>query len=119
MIMPRNYYIKRLLARGADILLIIVISSILDRFFETAPFSFFSAYLLYNFTVILFGGESFGKYIFSLKLNIHSKGLKRRITLLFREILILLLFPILSLNALMLSPLPLHDAILKTRIIQD
>lgn len=116
--MPRNHYIKRLLARAADLLLTILISVALNRLFGLPAFGYFLTYLLYNFTVILVDGTTFGKAIFSLKLETYSTRGAKKITLTIRELLVYPLLPLLCLNALMLSPRPLHDAIMKTRVIQ-
>ncbi len=76
-------------------------------------------YLVYNLVTIAVNGKTLGKYSFSLFVRSNNSGFKKSITLMFREILILILLPILAFNFLFLSPEPLHDRISGTKVMRN
>lgn len=114
-----NHYFLRLMARAIDFLLVGLIMQMAALFhpeFDGNPLAWF---LVYNIVVILFNGRSLGKYSLSLAVTGHKKGWKGTVTLLLREVLLLVLSPILAINLLFVSPLPLHDRISGTKVIRD
>jgi uncharacterized RDD family membrane protein YckC len=114
-----NHYFLRLLARLIDLLLVGLIvqaAHIFDSRFGSNPPVWF---LIYNAVAIIFNGKTLGKYSFSLSVKSQKRGLTGIARLLIRELLILVLLPILVFNVLFVSPLPLHDRICGTKVIRD
>lgn len=117
--MNKTYYFVRLLARLLDLLtvgLCLLIIKSVNPDFNGNPLVW---YLVYNFLTILLNGQTLGKYSFTLKTKSNSKGFNRIVTLLIREVLILLLLPILAINLLFVARIPLHDRISRTKVVRN
>lgn len=114
-----NRYFVRFLARIFDILLISIVLRLMDLVssFEQTQFIFW--YILYNALASILGGKTLGKYCFSLVIKNDSSGMLKGIKILIREFLVVFLFPILVLNFIFASSLPLHDRISGTRVVLE
>ena len=115
----KSYYLRRLLARLMDLLLIGLIAQIEQAINPLHANNLLVWYLLYNVVVILFNGKTLGKYSLSLSIKIHDKGMKRVLILIIREFLVILLSPLLLINLLFIAPIPLHDRIIGTRVARN
>lgn len=117
--MNKSYYFVRLLARLLDLLLVSLCLIIVQSFNSDFYGNPLVWYLAYNFLTISLNGQTLGKYSFTLIIKSNKKGLNRIVTLLVREVLMLLLLPILAINLLFVAPIPLHDRISGTKVIRN
>jgi uncharacterized RDD family membrane protein YckC len=119
MMTQKPHYFVRLLARLVDLLfvsLFLLIVQSINPEFHGNPLVW---YLAYNFAAILVNGMTLGKYSFSLTVKSNNTGYKRKLILLAREIIIIVLIPILVVNLLFVTPTPLHDRIFGTKVIPN
>lgn len=112
-----NFYFLRLLARIVDFSFIALIVLFAQKyFFPQTYYNIFLFYVVYSVLVVLLKGNTLGKYIFMLRVKTpHIKSYKI-IFLILRELLFPVLLPILFLNLLFISSVPLHDRIVGTRV---
>lgn len=110
-----NYYFQRFLARLFDFMfieLLVIASGHLAP--QSVPLNPVIWFLVYNLTVVLVRGQTLGKYAMDLFVDAPKKS--GRFNLICREILFLLLLPLLLLNVLCGSRSPLHDRICRTKV---
>ncbi|MBT4091466.1 MAG: hypothetical protein HN580_15220 [Deltaproteobacteria bacterium] len=117
--MEKTFYALRLSARVIDLLLLGLIVLALEKLTGDFSVNIFTAYLFYNLVVAVLNGKSLGKYIFSLTIQTQRDGFKGFFPRIGRELLLILLLPLIFLNFLVISPLPLHDRISGTKVIRD
>ena len=115
----RTIYAPRFFARVLDLLLVILITAIIEHVITFIDLNTLICFLAYNVVVILFDGNSLGKFAFNVRIETHSQGIKRIVNLIAREVLFLLLLPLLFFNFLTISSTPLHDRIMTTRVLRD
>ena len=96
-------------------LVILALEKLIDGFYVNIV----AAYLLYSVVVPVCGGKSLGKYVLSLNIQSEKMGMWSFVSLMIREVLLLVLLPLIFLNFLSISPLPLHDRITGTRVVRD
>lgn len=116
---PKLFFIQRMIARFIDILVVLVISAMLDRIDNDLNYSFIYLYILYNSTVILVDGQSFGRFFLSIQIITKHTGIYRRIILLIREFLFLILLPLIALSLITFPQCLIHDRICLTFINKD
>lgn len=114
-----TFYIKRLLARILDALLVGLVFKTLHLLFPQSAVNPAILFLLYNVVVILMQGRTAGKRLFVLRVTFPDRSTVGSVRLLVRELLMLALFPVLVLNVLCSSSLLLHDRITGTRVLRD
>jgi uncharacterized RDD family membrane protein YckC len=117
--MEKTFYALRLSARVIDLLLLGLIMQALEKLIDDFSVNIFGAYVLYYVVVAALNGKSVGKFLFSLTIQTHRDGFKGLFFRIVRELLLLLLLPLIFLNFLTISPLPLHDRISGTKVIHD
>ncbi len=115
----KSYYFSRLLARLTDILFVGLMGLILEKIIPHFELDIFPLFIAYNFTVILLYGRTLGKNTFCLSTRSDAAGLKQLGSLLIRDLLIFVLFPILLINFIGMSAIPLHDRICGTKVVKD
>lgn len=117
--MEKTCYALRLSARAIDLMLVGLIVLIFEKLLDGFSANIILAFLLYNMVVALVDGKSLGKYLFSLNIQTKRTGFSACLARSVREPLLLLLIPLVFLNFLSISPLPLHDRISGTKVIRD
>ena len=117
--MEKTCYALRLFARIIDLMLVGLILAALDRIVDGFSVSLLPAYLFYGIVVGLFGGNSLGKYLLSLDVRTNRTGVADILVRVVREPLLVILLPLVFLNFLSISPLPLHDRISGTMVVRD
>lgn len=117
--MEKTCYALRLFARIIDLMLVGLILVVLDSVIDGASVSLLLAYPLYGIVVGLCGGKSLGKYLLSLEIQVNRSGVVGILVRMIREPLLLILLPLVFLNFLCISPLPLHDRISGTKVVRD
>ncbi|MDH5561007.1 MAG: hypothetical protein OEY59_09170 [Deltaproteobacteria bacterium] len=116
---PKNFYFIRLLARVMDLTLIYSLVQALELVSESFDFNTLLLYFVYNIIVIGVSGRTLGKFAFSIYVGGLDEGFPGYLKNIIREILVIVLSPILFLNVLTISNLALHDRLLKTKVIFD
>lgn len=110
-----NFYFQRFLARLFDFmfveLLVLLSVKLSPQSIPTNPVVWF---LVYNLITTLIQGKTLGKYC--MDLSIHDLKNRGRFNLIWREVLFLLLFPLLLINVLFGARSPLHDRICRTKV---
>lgn len=114
-----THYAPRLFARLIDLLFVAFVLLIIERLIPSIENSLLLFFWVYNVVVILLQGKTLGKYSLSLSVQSDLSGVNRFLILTAREILFLLLLPLLFLNFLTISAIPLHDRISKTRVLRN
>lgn len=117
--MEKTCYALRLLARIIDLMLVGLVILAIEKVTGGLVVNPVAAYLLYGIVVAVLDGKSFGKYLFSLKIQTNRTGPGHRLIRAVREPLLLILSPLVFLNLLTISPLPLHDRIAGTKVVCD
>ncbi len=115
----QTYYLFRLSARIFDVSLVALVIMAAKRIFPSVDFNFLVFFWLYNFIVVVLKGKTLGKFAFSLSAETRSTGTSRYFVLAVRELLLFLLLPVVFINFLNTSPIPIHDRISRTRVIRD
>ncbi|MBU2514752.1 RDD family protein [bacterium] len=115
----KTYYFPRFFARLFDLLIVGLLLQVFERFSPHHSINLLICYIVYNLVVILFGGRSLGKYSFSLKIETKHRGLRRIVTLVVRELLFVILSPILVINVVCVAPYPLHDRLCGTEVVKN
>jgi len=116
--MEKTCYALRLSARIIDLMMIGLLLLLVERASEGVSLNPIAVFLLYGIVVAVLDGQSLGKYLFSLKIQTNRVGFAHRFARVVREPLFLILSPILFLNLLVISPLPLHDRIAGTKVVR-
>ncbi|MCP4754345.1 MAG: hypothetical protein GY866_25960 [Proteobacteria bacterium] len=117
--MEKTYYALRLSARLIDLLLTAFVVMIVERLLPQANITIPLAFVLYNVVVIPFNGKTLGKYAFSLSTRSETPRKSVYVPLIVRELLFPIFLPLLFLNFLTISAVPLHDRITGIRVIRD
>lgn len=117
--MKKTFYALRLVARIIDLMMVGLIVLGMEKLIEGVSIHILGAYLMYSLVVAVFDGQTLGKYLLSLHIMTGRKRMGTSVALFMRELLLLLLFPFVFLNLLVISPLPLHDRISGTKVIRD
>ncbi|MBU2643195.1 hypothetical protein KKI24_00685 [bacterium] len=117
--MEETVYARRLAARVFDLMLAGLLILVIEKLVDGFSMNLLLAFVLYNLAVAVCNGRSFGKYVFALRVRTRQNGFQGVFSLVLRELLLLLLLPIVFLNFLSISPLPLHDRISGTKVIRD
>ena len=115
----RTIYAPRLFARLIDLLFVILVLAIIEQVVTYIDLNTLLCFWIYNVVVILFNGQTLGKFSLNIKIETHSSGIKRILNLIIRELLFLMLLPLLFFNFLTISSIALHDRIMTTRVIRD
>jgi uncharacterized RDD family membrane protein YckC len=114
-----TYYPQRFLARVIDLLLVTLVSLSLQAVLTTSHISTLQLFLGYSLTCIFFHQPTLGKYLFLLKVDSAGGGGKLLFRQIVRELLFLLLLPLLFLNLVCGSDKALHDRICNTTVVGD
>ncbi len=117
--MEQTFYTLRLSARIIDLMMVGLIILALEKLSDGFSLNIVAAYLLYGIVVSACDGKSLGKYLLSLNVQTSREGVTGCVVRMIREVLLLLLFPLVFLNFLCISPLPLHDRISGTKVVRD
>ncbi len=112
----KTYYSIRLLARIIDIFLVGIIVLAIKKVSPQFEISILQSYFFYNIVVILLKGKTLGKYALSLQIKNDFTSLKQLFNLILREILLYILLPVLFLNFVCMTSVPLHDRISSTKV---
>lgn len=115
----KTVYAPRFLARLIDLLLVILTISIIEGLFPYIKFNLLVCFWAYNVVVILLNGRTMGKFTASIQVDSPFSGMRKIIQLAIRELLFLVLLPLLFLNFVTVSSIALHDRIMQTRISRD
>jgi hypothetical protein len=107
-----------MMARCVDALLVCFLTLLISALSPVFQVNGAVLFLLYNGVVIVLSGQTLGRYLFSLEIRTDSVGVQRKIQLCLRELFFIILFPILIINCLFFSRIPIHDRLCATKVIQ-
>ncbi len=115
----KTYYSIRLLARIIDIFLVSIIVLAINKVSPQFEINLLLPYFLYNVLTVLLQGKTLGKYSLSIQIKNNSTSVKQLFNLILREILLFILLPVLFLNFICMTPVPLHDRISGTKVFKN